>query len=112
MGVLENTIVIYSTDNGKDVFVTSVSDVVVLDTVTNGLYAASGTTGYTLPVAPVTGAEITFVDELGTAGTTNIIIDGNGKTIYDDTFALINSDNSSLTITYNGFKWNVTAFVT
>ena len=110
-----DTIIVNSEGGGssKQVFVTTASDVAVLDTSINTIYVASGTTGYTLPVVPSTGAEITFVDELGTAGTTNIIIDGNGNNIRSnvDTNALINTNFGSMTIIFNGNKWNVTAFV-
>ena len=97
----------------KQVFVTTASDIIIPETSTNALYASSGTTGYTLTATPIEGSEITIVDELGTAGTNNILIDGNGKNIYDNTSfnVAINTDYGSITMIYNGFKWNITAYV-
>lgn len=99
------------TDRLTSVEITSGATINIPDTVENITYVASGTTEYILPASPLTGAKIVFVDGIGDAGDFNIIIDGNGKIIYDDTFALINTDNGSITIIYNGYHWNVTSFV-
>jgi len=73
---------------------------------------ASGTTQYNLPITPIVGLELTFIDGLGTAGTGNAItLDGNGKLIVGFATAFINTDYGVVTIIYNGIFWNVKSFI-
>ena len=102
-----------ATGTAKEVINTTGLTVGVLDTNVNTLFVSSGTTTYNLPASPFEGAEVTFVDAKGTAGTTQIDINGNGNSIYDliSFTASINSNFGSITLVFNGIYWNVTAFV-
>lgn len=105
--------VILSTSGGgtsKSVEMTTASGVTILASAVNNEYVSSGTTLYTLPATPTIGAQLTFSDGIGSALLSNIIIDGNGKLIYGDTYAAINTNYGSITISYNGISWNVVAF--
>ena len=102
-----------ATTAGKEVINTTIPTYAVLDSNVDTLFVSSGTTLYNLPAAPFEGAEVVFVDALGTAGTTPIVLDGGVINIYDQvsTTASITSDYSSITLVFNGIFWNVTAFV-
>lgn len=109
-----NTIVVSSTGGGqqKTIEITTVTGYTVSDSSTYHEFVSSGTTLYTLPPSPTTGAQLTFTDGIGVAFTDTIRIDGSGKRIYDDsTEAFINTNFGSLTLSYNGIMWNVIAFV-
>jgi len=95
----------------KETFVTTGININIPTTTTDKIYIASGTTGYTLSSSPLIGNEVTFIDGVGTAGTTNITINGNGNNILNDISALINTDYGSFTIVYNGVFWSVTSQV-
>jgi len=81
-------------------------------TVDNGIrfIGASGLTNVNLPTIPLEGDEIVITDVIGTAETTPIIINGNGKNIIGDTTATIDTNYGSITLLYNGFFWSITAF--
>jgi len=80
---------------------------------TSGNYyiGCSGTTTVNLPATPLSGNEYTISDLKGNALTNNITINGNGFNINTGAFALINTNNGSITVLFNGVIWNVIGFV-
>jgi len=73
----------------------------------------SGATSFTLPSAPTAGQVFKIKDAIGTALSTNIIINaGSGKTIDGSQCALINTDYGALELVYGATnKWFSLAFV-
>jgi hypothetical protein len=60
----------------------------------------------TLPATPVLGQEITVSDYDGDIDEgAEVIIDGNGKNIKDETEAIINTNFGSFRLVYNGTRW-------
>lgn len=78
----------------------------------NDIISAVGEGTYYLPVSPLKGQQITIIDRDGDAGEGwEIIIDGNGKNINNDTQATINTNFGSITMVYNGIKWLITSLL-
>lgn len=58
-----------------------------------------------LPATPATGDIYTIKDANGSAGSNNILINGNGKTIDGSSSVLISTNYTNTTVTYNGTTW-------
>lgn len=72
------------------------------------IISAIGSGTYYLPPSPLTGQEITVIDQDGDAEDFNIIIDGNGKLISGENQAILNTNYGSITLVYNGTSWFAT----
>jgi len=111
--IVENSgdiIIIYSSGGTGSNNVAVVSGIYSATTL-NKYISSSGATTIYLPASPILGQEITISDMKGDAYTNNILIEGNGNLILDDTFGLINSDYGSVSLLWNGIIWIVTGYV-
>ena len=77
----------------------------------NYYIGCSGTTTVNLPVTPLSGNEFNISDLIGNALVSPITINGNGFNINTGAFALINTNNGSITVLFNGLIWNIISFI-
>jgi hypothetical protein len=68
---------------------------------------ASSVYTITLPTAPTLGDTYEFKDINGLAGTNNVTISGNGNNIDGAATVVLNSNYTSLIVTYTGAQWSV-----
>lgn len=60
-----------------------------------------------LPLSPLIGDAIFFVDAFGSFSTNHFIINGNGKQILRTPFITLSLNNDSIGVFYNGEEWRL-----
>ena len=61
----------------------------------------------TLQAEPTIGNKITIHDNTGSFSTNNLTVDGNGKNINGNANLVLNEDNSTTRLIYNGTEWRI-----
>jgi len=97
-----NTIVPVSvTTSGTSITLTAANYFVVINKT-----IGSPTTVMLFPT-PATGQTVIIKDGKGDAGINNITVNGNGKLIDGSTIFALNQGRQSISLTYDGTKWNI-----
>jgi hypothetical protein len=104
-----NEIIIYSNLNNVCVNYTTSNPYTI--TACTGYLGVSGASCIYLPSLPNRGRKVIVEDICGNALSSPITVDGNGKSVYNNSYATINTNYGSITFLYNGLFWSAVAFV-
>ena len=69
--------------------------------------SSGGAFTITLEASPSTNKEIEIIDSVGSCGTNNVTVDGNGNNVVGSTTALMNGNYIAFVLKYNGTQWNL-----